>query len=184
MKMAVYKWLAFCLTGATSQLAFVFLANAAEVRSPGQGNPLDNLPKIDAAPAQAVSVEIQSQQQDPAMRALLASRITPSGFQISGVETLPFALVAAEFSGFVGREVTVAEILNAAQRVTQIYQDKGYPLSFAFVPAQSFEKNIVVINVVEGYVASIKVQGNTCTTVSPSLNCTFPIWNSAVKSTR
>lgn len=160
MQRFMERVVAVCLTSALGQLALMPCASAADARSPGLGNPLDSLPKLEQSPAQPVSVDIQPQAQDPAMQRLLASRIVPSRFQIAGVETLPFELVAAEFAPLTNREVTVAELLQAAQKVTQLYQQAGYPLSFAFVPAQDFKNNIVVINVVEGYVSTVKIEGN------------------------
>jgi len=135
-------------------------AHAADARSPGQGNPVDNLPRLDLAPSSSVTVDIKPKQQDPALQRLLAMRIKPARFQIAGVKAVPFELVAEEFSGMTNREVSVAELLQAADRVTGLYRRQGYPLSFAFVPAQSFKDRVVVINVVEGYVSTIKVTGN------------------------
>ncbi|ABR89806.1 Hemolysin activation/secretion protein [Janthinobacterium sp. Marseille] len=160
MQRFIERLVAVCLTSALGQLALMPHASAADARSAGQGNPLDNLPKLEPSPAPTVTVDIQPQALDPAMQRLLASRIVPSRFKIAGVESIPFELVAAEFSPLTNREVTVAELLQAANKVTQIYQAKGYPLSFAFVPAQSFKDNIVEINVVEGYVSTVKIEGN------------------------
>jgi hemolysin activation/secretion protein len=160
MQRFIERLVAVCLTSALGQLALMPHVSAADARSAGQGNPLDNLPKLDPSPAPTVTVDIQPQALDPAMQRLLMSRIVPSRFKIAGVESIPFELVAAEFSPLTNREVTVAELLQAANKVTQIYQAKGYPLSFAFVPAQSFKDNIVEINVVEGYVSSVKIEGN------------------------
>ena len=154
MQRFIERLVAVCLTSALGQMALMPHASA-DARSAGQGNPLDNLPKLEPSPAPAVTVDIQPQALDPAMQRLLASRIVPSRFKIAGVESIPFELVAAEFAPLTNREVTVAELLQAANKVTQIYQAKGYPLSFAFVPAQTFQDNIVEINVVEGYVSCL-----------------------------
>jgi hemolysin activation/secretion protein len=159
MQRFIERLVAVCLTSALGQMALMPHASA-DARSAGQGNPLDNLPKLEPSPAPAVTVDIQPQALDPAMQRLLASRIVPSRFKIAGVESIPFELVAAEFAPLTNREVTVAELLQAANKVTQIYQAKGYPLSFAFVPAQTFQDNIVEINVVEGYVSTVKIEGN------------------------
>lgn len=159
MQRFIERLVAVCLTSALGQMALMPHASA-DARSAGQGNPLDSLPKLEPSPAPAVTVDIQPQALDPAMQRLLASRIVPSRFKIAGVESIPFELVAAEFAPLTNREVTVAELLQAANKVTQIYQAKGYPLSFAFVPAQTFQDNIVEINVVEGYVSTVKIEGN------------------------
>jgi hemolysin activation/secretion protein len=146
------------IAGAFGQITSI--SNAADAPSPGQGNPFDSLPRLEPAPAPAVTVDIQKQPTDPAVLRLLASRIVPAKFQIAGVKTLPFDTVAAQFSPLTNREVTVADLLQAAANVTRLYQEKGYPLSFAFIPAQTFQDNIVVVNVVEGYVDTVKIEGN------------------------
>lgn len=159
MQSCMKGWIATCATGAFCQLAFVADA-LADARSPGQGNPLDTLPKIEAAPAQPVEADIQAPAQDPAMQRLLASRITPSRFRIAGVHALPFDSIAAQFAPLTNRNITIAELLQAADNVTRMYREQGYPLSFAFVPDQTFQDNVVVINIVEGYVDTVKIQGN------------------------
>lgn len=94
------------------------------------------------------------------MQQQLSSRLTPTRFRIEGVKSLPFERVAAQFSPMAGREIAIADLIRQAATVTQMYQDAGYPLSFAFVPAQAFEQGIVLITVVEGYVGKITVNGN------------------------
>lgn len=152
-------WIATCVGSAFCQLTITD-AFSADARSPGQGNPLDTLPKLEAAPAQPVVTDIQAPEQNPAMQRLLNTRITPARFRIAGVHAIPFDTVAAEFGKLANREITIAELLQAAENVSRIYRDNGYPLSFAFVPDQTFQDNIVQINIVEGYVDTVKIQGN------------------------
>lgn len=161
VKMPAKKGIVTGITYGLFQLLFMN-AMAADTRSPGQGSALDNLPRLEPALEQgtSVNVDIEKRAQDPALTRLLDRRITPSHFQIAGVNAIPFALVAAEFSGMTNREVTVADVLHAAERVTKMYRDRGYPLSFAFVPAQRFDNNVVVIDVVEGFVDKISIEGN------------------------
>ncbi|MWL90652.1 MULTISPECIES: ShlB/FhaC/HecB family hemolysin secretion/activation protein [unclassified Cupriavidus] len=128
-------------------------------RGPVQGDPTQTLPSIaPSKPAQS-NVTVQVERPDSALQNLLAARLTPKHFQIEGSKTLPFEKIAAQFAPLANREITVAELLQAAEAVTQMYKDAGYPLSFAFVPAQSFENGNVLVTVVEGYVANITVRG-------------------------
>ncbi len=128
-------------------------------RSPVQGDPTQTLPKIEPSRPVQSNVTVQVERPDNAMQNLLATKLTPTRFQIEGAKTLPFEEIAAKFTPLAGHEVTVAQVLEAANAVTQMYQDRGYPLSFAFVPAQSFENGNVLITVVEGYVAKVTVRG-------------------------
>lgn len=148
------------MIGVSAVLCHVSMHAHADARSPGQGNPLDSLPQIKTQPSKPVVIDIQTPAPNDAMQRLLATRIKPSRFQIAGVKSIPFEQIAAEFSPITNRDITIAELLQAANNVTRLYQEKGYPLSFAFVPDQSFKDNVVVINVVEGYVSSVKIEGN------------------------
>ncbi len=132
------------LASALQVLAWLPAISAAEVPGPSQGNPLDTLPKLNQIPPQPVSVDIRQPEVSPALQQLLAKRIVPARFQIAGVKALPFDSIAAQFTPLANREVTIAEILHAAEQVTKMYQAAGYPLSFAFVPVQSFADNIVI----------------------------------------
>lgn len=130
----------------------------ADPRSPVQGDPTQTLPKI--APARPDSrVTVQVERPQPAMQDLLNARLTPRRFRIEGAKTLPFEEVAAQFQPLANREITVAQLLEAANAVTQMYKARGYPLSFAFVPAQDFANGDVLVTVVEGYVAKVTVTG-------------------------
>lgn len=158
MPRAANSTAAVALASALHALAWMPAICAAE--GPGQGNPLDTLPKLNQIPPQPVTIDIKQPEVSPALQQLLAKRIVPASFQIAGVKALPFERIAAQFTPLANREVTIAEILQAAEQVTRMYQAAGYPLSFAFVPVQSFADNIVVVNVVEGYVDQVRINGN------------------------
>ncbi len=127
--------------------------------SPTQGNPIDTLPKVDTSRPPQQKIQVEVQRPNPALDNLLATHLTPTKFQIEGVKTLPFPEIAAYFAPLAGHDITVAQLLQAANEVTKLYADRGYPLSFAFVPAQTFEGGVVRVTVVEGYVARMRVEG-------------------------
>jgi len=131
----------------------------AEPRSPVQGDPTQTLPSIAPARPPESKVTVQVERPDSALQNLLSSKLTPQRFQIEGVKAIPFAEIAAKFSPLAGKEITVAQLLETAKEVTDMYQQRGYPLSFAFVPAQSFENGNVIVTVVEGHVATVTVRG-------------------------
>ena len=101
-----------------------------------------------------------SQPQAPHIQELLARHLTPQKIQVDGVKAIPFDEVAQRFTPLVGRDVTIGELMETANSVTALYKERGYALSFAFVPAQTFENDVVRITVVEGYVADVKVKGD------------------------
>lgn len=55
---------------------------------------------------------------------------------------------------FIGRELTFAELLQAAETITQLYVSKGYITTGAFIPSdRTIQNGIVPVQVIEGSVA-------------------------------
>lgn len=131
----------------------------AEPRSPILGDPTQTLPSIAPARPPQSNVSVQVERPDSALQNLLTSKLTPQRFQIEGVKAIPFAEIAAKFAPLAGKEITVGQLLAVANEVTQMYQQRGFPLSFAFVPTQSFENGNVLVTVVEGHVSTITIRG-------------------------
>ncbi|WP_052652738.1 ShlB/FhaC/HecB family hemolysin secretion/activation protein [Pandoraea oxalativorans] len=127
--------------------------------SPVRGDPMQSLPKIEAPKAAPATIHIQPPSQEDALKSLLARKITPQRFGIEGVKSLPFDQIAALFSPMAGKEVTIGDLVEKANQVTKMYQDAGYLLSFAFVPAQDFNDGFVRVTIVEGYISSTKISG-------------------------
>ncbi|CAD6508826.1 ShlB/FhaC/HecB family hemolysin secretion/activation protein [Paraburkholderia metrosideri] len=122
------------------------------------GNPLDSLPQI-KAPDRGPSVTVQVESQAPQLQELLARHLTPTRVQVEGVKSIPFDEVAQRFTPLVGKDITVGELIEVANGVTKLYQERGYALSFAFIPTQSFADGVVRVTVVEGYVSAVKITG-------------------------
>ncbi|PRY00157.1 ShlB/FhaC/HecB family hemolysin secretion/activation protein [Paraburkholderia sp. BL25I1N1] len=122
------------------------------------GNPLDSLPQI-KAPDKGPNVTVQVAPQAPQLEELLARHITPSRVQVEGVKSIPFDDVAQRFTPLVGKDTTIGDLIQVANGVTKLYQDRGFALPFAFIPAQTFADGVVRVTVVEGYVSAVKVTG-------------------------
>jgi len=100
---------------------------------------------IAAAPLYSEGVEVREIVVSP-------SRIL-TGEEINTV----IAQCSGRFSGIELLEAVVAEL-------NDLYFEKGYPNAIAFVPEQSVENGIVLIELREGTVGEIKVEGNIFTT--------------------
>lgn len=59
-----------------------------------------------------------------------------------------------------GRTVTVAELSAAADAITRLYQDEGYLTSRAILPQQEVVDGVVQIQVIEGSLEEIQIEGN------------------------
>jgi hemolysin activation/secretion protein len=155
--MAIRKMTALAVALFAAQLAH---AQTAPRPAPVVGgNPLEALPQVNA-PAKAPAVEVEVQKPEQQLQNLLARHITPSTIQLEGVKSFKFEEVAKRFTPFIGKDITIGQLVETANAVTQMYKDRGYALSFAFVPAQDFANGIVRVTVVEGYVKDIKIKGD------------------------
>ncbi|MDA0571891.1 ShlB/FhaC/HecB family hemolysin secretion/activation protein [Burkholderia gladioli] len=132
-------------------------AGPAHAQSRPAGNPLESLPQINAPQRSTVTVQVEPQAQQ--VQELLARHLTPSTIRIEGVKSIPFDLVSARFTPLVGKDITIGQLIETANGVTKLYQERGYALSFAFVPAQTFEDGVVRITVVEGFVSDVQITG-------------------------
>jgi hemolysin activation/secretion protein len=147
------QWLWFAVATATATPAF------AQTHATAVGNPLEALPQIQA-PSRAPNVSVQIEPKAEQLQRLLGTHLTPSKVQIDGVKAIAFAEVASHFSPLVGKDITIGQLVAAANDVTRLYEARGYALSFAFVPAQTFADGVVHVTVVEGYVSKVNIKGN------------------------
>jgi hemolysin activation/secretion protein len=156
-------WAALCAAGIATGVGLSGAACAqnrpAPSGNPQGGNPLDALPQINA-PQKAPAVSVQVQQQTQQLQHLLDTHLTPTTFKVEGVKSIPFDEVARRFAPLAHHDITIGQLIETANGVTKLYQERGYALSFAFVPAQDFADGVVRITVVEGFVANVKITGN------------------------
>jgi hemolysin activation/secretion protein len=73
----------------------------------------------------------------------------------SGADLLPL------YKSYLGKEISVADLYAIADALTVKYRNDGYILSRAYVPRQSIENGVARIDIIEGYVDNVRIQGNT-----------------------
>lgn len=78
---------------------------------------------------------------------------------VDGVSAYPSSTIKKYAAGMIGKEVTVEDVYKLAERITKHYQDAGYILTRAVVPAQEIEGGVIKISVVEGYIYDIELTG-------------------------
>jgi hemolysin activation/secretion protein len=79
-------------------------------------------------------------------------------FEVNGSTVFTEEELAAVTAPFEQRELSFAELLQARSAVTQLYIDEGYITSGAFIPPQTLEEGVVVIQVLEGSLEYINVE--------------------------
>ncbi|MEB3218462.1 MAG: ShlB/FhaC/HecB family hemolysin secretion/activation protein [Nostocales cyanobacterium 94392] len=116
--------------------------------------PVEDLLPSPATPSTSGNVEVLPSE--------LEGTIKVEKFQVEGSTVFSQEKLADITKDLTGREITFAELLQAADDVTKLYVDEGYITSGAYIPAnQTFNKegSIVTIKVVEGSLESIEVKG-------------------------
>lgn len=125
--------------------ALLTAATHAHAQARPGSNPLSTLPQINTPQQARVTVQVAPQEQQ--VQQLLARHLTPTKFQVEGVKSIPFDEVAQRFTPLVGKDITIGQLIQEADGITKLYQARGYALSFAFIPAQTFENGVVRVTV-------------------------------------
>ena len=79
--------------------------------------------------------------------------------KIVGAKTIPAASFRPLYAGMIGRDITLGDILDVADKIEAAYRAHGYLLVRAYVPPQRVRDGVFTINIVEGYLSSVTVQG-------------------------
>lgn len=124
---------------------------------------------------------IISQSQQPGFELPKASAHTRVGTNnistskpIEGAEQLQFTLHVIELSGntaitsaelsklyqsYLGKKISLAKLQEIVDNITANYRRQGYVLSQAILPAQKIDHGIVKIQIIEGYINQVSIEG-------------------------
>ncbi|MGB6301036.1 MAG: ShlB/FhaC/HecB family hemolysin secretion/activation protein [Rivularia sp. (in: cyanobacteria)] len=90
----------------------------------------------------------------------LPQQITVDNFVVKGSTVFSEEDFEKITEPYTNRPITFAELLQLRSELTQLYLDKGYITSGAFIPTQKFQDGTVEIEIIEGGLEDIKVSGN------------------------
>ena len=86
-------------------------------------------------------------------------RLTLNSLQLEGVTAYNENELAPIYAGQIGQSISLADVYGIASALTTKYRNDGYILTQVVVPPQTIEGGIVKLQVVEGYVDAISVEG-------------------------
>lgn len=121
--------------------------------------PVPNLP-ADAYRPSAAPLQVPDPGATAAQPLLMETRINLKTVQIEGGTIYPLNELAEVYKPLIGREASLAELIEATRNITRRYQQDGYLLSYAFLPRQDFDESVARVVLVEGYVRDIQMQGD------------------------
>lgn len=154
-----------CRFGRVLALALAAAA-PAHAQVPGLGNIIPNpgtretLPDIPPAPPQQPGFTLpRVPPPPPGGRLSTGPRFVLRGVRLVGNTVVPDADLQAIVAPYLGREIGTSDLQEIRQRVTLTYVERGYLNSGALLPDQTVTDGMVTLEIVEGRVAEVDVQG-------------------------
>jgi hemolysin activation/secretion protein len=95
----------------------------------------------------------------PVPRAVDEVHFKLTDIKIEGAVSIPASRFRPLFEPLIGKDITLGNILTVAEKIEAEYRADGYLLVRAFVPPQRVRDGIFTINVVEGFISDVTVQG-------------------------
>ncbi|MCC0177380.1 ShlB/FhaC/HecB family hemolysin secretion/activation protein [Waterburya agarophytonicola K14] len=85
--------------------------------------------------------------------------IAISRFEIIGNRVIPQPELDRVLNPYLFRPISFTELLEVQQAITQLYVDRGYFTSGAFIPPQTINHRTIRVQIIEGTIGEIKVLG-------------------------
>ena len=64
------------------------------------------------------------------------------------------------YAELIGQEISLAQMYDIARQATVLYRQEGYILSLVIVPPQTIEGGVVQLQVIEGFIDSVIIEGD------------------------
>lgn len=102
---------------------------------------------------------VSSQQSGPELVATADARLAVREFLFRGNTVFSSRRLLGILSAYSGRELSFGELQEACRALTVFYRKAGYFLAYAFLPVQDIKDGVVLIEIAEGRVGSVTVEG-------------------------
>ena len=80
-------------------------------------------------------------------------------FEIVGNQVIPPAEIELLLQPYLFRPLSFIELLEVQQKITQLFVERGYLTSGAYIPPQTIKDRTVVVEIIEGSLEEIKIYG-------------------------
>lgn len=159
MTLASYPRLALTPLAAALLLASLD-ASAFQAGVPNAGTILQQVqPALPAAPPSARPTLQLAPSAAPGLPASAPFEVR--AIRIAGNSAFPAATLHALVADAEGKSLTLPQLERLAARITAYYQDRGFPLSRAIVPAQTIADGQVVLQVVEARYGAVRLANSS-----------------------
>lgn len=92
-----------------------------------------------------------------------SQQITVNNIRIIGNQSIATETLHALVADAEGKTLTLAQLQQLSQKITQYYQQQGYPYSRAYLPAQTLSQGQVTIAIIEAKYDQIQLNNQTRT---------------------
>jgi len=110
-------------------------------------------------PAPNYDFRIQNPEKAAVPRAVDEIEFSISSVRVTGTTYFPSAEVDAVFAPLVGRKIVLQDLRDAAQKLEDRYRAEGFFLTRVFVPPQKVKDGVLEVQVLEGYIGDVFVDG-------------------------
>jgi hemolysin activation/secretion protein len=110
-------------------------------------------------PTGTFDFSIETPRRSPVPRAVDELRFQLKEINIVGATVFSPDELRPLYGGLIGKEVSLSDILNVAEAIEGKYRERGFIISRAYVPPQRVGNGVFTINVVEGYVSAVALEG-------------------------
>lgn len=137
-----------------------FIAANAHAQSVTPGQVGDTLKKAPVLKQPEPVPQIQREQSEPATSDSGARKVAVQSFRFSGNSVYNSAQLSALLVSYTQRPISLMEIYEAADTIAEFYIKNGYSLASVSVPAQKISGGTIQLDVSEGRINQIQVEGN------------------------
>ncbi len=153
----------FCLYPSAFAITPADVSQAIKSQLPGSTQPgvLSNY-LSEQEPARPTALPaIKTAQEEPSSLGPQASQIKFKLTQVilEGNHVYSDKQLSAIYQDKINKEISVAQLQNLVQDITNYYRNNGYILSRAVLPPQHVQNGIVRIQILEGYISDVRVIG-------------------------
>ena len=132
----------------------------AWAQQPPVGGQLQQIPP--AVDPRRTAPDIRIERPEPSAEAVAeGARIRVDTLRVIGATLFPEAELVAATDFTPGSDLTLPELRNTAAQITRFYNDRGYVLAQAYLPAQDVVGGAVTIAVVEGRYGAINLRNQS-----------------------
>ena len=114
-----------------------------------------------APPSREAAVPVLPRLVEPPFTLKDKSTLLVRHFKVEGADIVSEAEIRDIVAPYENRKLTLAQIYEAADKITTLYRDRGYLLAKAYVPAQNATRGTLRVKVVPGKYGAIALQNNS-----------------------